>query len=135
MNYRDIKRFFTSWIAVFVLALIISAGCNKDNNNNVNFTIDLTQPQFSILQNNFGVSVWYNGVCIARDASGNYVAVSGYCTVDNSAISFSGSTSYFICASYGHTFNEAGVETNAPGAASLVSYHTQLINNLLRIYQ
>ncbi len=118
--------------AIFMLTFLIIGGCNKDNNTAVNFTIDLTQPQFSALTG-FGNSIVYNGICIARDASGNYVAVSAYCTVDNEVLTFSGSQNYFVCP-LGHDFSEQGSCINDHGAPPLIVYHTNLVNNLLQIY-
>jgi hypothetical protein len=134
MIFKHIKGFFTSWIAVFLFAVLISTSCNKDNNNNIDFTIDITQQQFSQLQN-LGGSVVYNGIIIAYTALPyTYSAVSAYCTVDNDVLSYNASQSYFVCP-LNHTFNTAGTCTDDPGAPPLIVYHTNLTNNtLLQIY-
>lgn len=132
MNIRYSKYFFNLWIAIFFLTLLTVTGCNKDNNNNVNFTIDMTQSQFAAL-NNVGQPVVYNGIIIVEDANFNYIAVSAYCTVDNDVLSFNVAGSYFYCPN-NNQFNEQGVEINTPGAPSLISYHVTRTNNFLQIY-
>jgi hypothetical protein len=132
MIFRDIKRFFTLTGVIFLFTFFIIGGCDKDNNTAVNFTIDITQAQFSQLQT-LGGSVVYNGIIIAHSpVSGNYIAVSAYCTVDNDVLSYNGSYDYFVCP-LNHEYNEQGKAINS-SAASLISYHTNLVNNLLQIY-
>jgi len=127
----NIKRFFTV-LGVCFLLIFLTGGCDKSNNTNVNFTIDLTQSQFSQLQA-YGGFVVYNGIIIAHTANNTYIAVSAYCTLDNEVLSFYVSQNYFMCQS-GHQYSEQGAILNSPGAASLIVYHTSLVNNLLQIY-
>jgi hypothetical protein len=43
---------------LFLLTFCVVGGCNKANNSNVNFTIDLNQSQFNILHK----QLWCFGV-------------------------------------------------------------------------
>jgi len=121
-------------IVLLPLAIIFTniTGCDKSNNNGVNFTIDLTQPQYSALQNSGG-SIIYNGILIARNSKGAYFAVSAFCTYDNSVLTYNVSIDRVTCPSCPSQYNEQGVVTMSPAKISLTSYQVTLTNNSLQI--
>src|SRR5580700_6732142 len=92
--------------------------CKKSNQApsppTVNFTIDISSPQYADLQKNGGY-VYYsqNNIIIARDSSGKFIALYDVCTHAGCTIQFNG-TSEFPCPCHGSIFDENGNVLQGP---------------------
>jgi len=126
------KRFTSIFLFTFVFLLFNGCGREPDKPN-VDFTIDLNDPQYSTLYN-LGGYVYINGIIVIRTVSGNYVALSEYCTSDGSALQYMVSQNEIVCPSDGSKFDTAGAVIFGPAQTPLIQYQTQLIGSSLRIY-
>jgi len=102
----------------------------------VDFTIDLTDPKYSQLSSTGGyvVLTQYN-IILARTQSGVIAAVSSLCTYDNSTLTFDPFDNTFKCPSDQSRFDVSGrVQSGYMAKNDLISYHTQLYGNTLRVY-
>lgn len=111
--------------------------CQKNNNSvpsapNVDFTIDISTSQYNALQSN-GEYVYANQVIIARDRTGNFVALYQVCPHAGCTIQFDGSKS-FPCPCHGSLFDENGNVTQGPATTGVKKYNTSLSGTKLRIY-
>jgi len=106
---------------------------NTTSPASVDFTIDLTQPEFSQL-NTIGGFLVYNSVIIIRKDSHSFIALSGNCTHEGFILEFDSSKNKIICNKHGSEFNLDGVVTQGPAKKSLQKYNVSLTGNLLRIY-
>ena len=100
---------------------------------NVDFTISLTDPRYSALNNNGGFA-YKDGLIIARTSSGKYWAVSSVCTHAGGTVTFVASNNQFYCASHGSVFAVDGSVLSGPAPSSLAQYKTSLSGNSLRVY-
>ena len=140
----------------FFSALGISAGtvifapflasCSKDSNitadpgpspsgggGAVDFTLDLTLPANSSLNNNGG-SLIKSGVIVARTSTGAYVAVASACTHQGVTIDFESGNNRFHCSGHGSNFGVNGSVINGPAVTALKMYNTLLTGTSLRVY-
>jgi cytochrome b6-f complex iron-sulfur subunit len=100
----------------------------------VDFTLDLTSPAYTVLNNNGG-SVVKDNIIIARTSAGAFVALSSICTHQQyNPISFENAANRFHCPNHGSNFATDGSVLNGPALAALKKYNTQLTGNSLRIY-
>ncbi|MEO6882470.1 MAG: Rieske 2Fe-2S domain-containing protein [Bacteroidia bacterium] len=135
MNRRSffLRVFGGATIAAFVVA------CKKNNSSaptpsgtsNVNFTIDITQPAYSALQNNGGY-VYANSIIIAKSNSGAFLALYDVCTHAGCTIQFNGNQ--FPCPCHGSLFDTNGNVVTGPASIPVKKYNTSLSGNLLRIF-
>jgi len=114
-----------------------TGGNNNNNTNNsnssVDFTIDLSTPAYSSLNNNGG-SVVKSGIIIARTSSGSYVALASACTHQGATIGFEGTANRFHCANHGSNFGLDGSVLNGPATSALKKYNTLLTGTNLRVF-
>lgn len=103
------------------------------NSGAVDFTLDLTSPTYSALNNNGG-SVIKDNIIIAKTSSGAFVAVSSVCTHQGSTIGYDNAGSRFHCPNHGSNFGTDGSVLNGPALTALKKYNTQLSGTSLRIY-
>lgn len=113
--------------------------CQKSNNSTpsnaaptLDFTIDISTPQYKALQTN-GNYVYSNSVIIARDNSGNFIALYDVCTHAGCTIQFDG-RSQFPCPCHGSVFNSSGNVVTGPATTGVKKYNTSLTGTMLRIY-
>lgn len=112
--------------------------CKKKNNQpsssapNVDFTIDISTSQYNALQKNGGY-VYDNNVIIARDNSGNFIALYDVCPHAGCTVQFDGS-SKFPCPCHGSLFDNSGNVINGPATTGLKKYNTSLSGNMLHVY-
>ncbi len=102
-------------------------------NGAVDFTVDLSSANYSVLNNNGG-SVVQNNIIIARTSAGAYVALSSICTHQGSTIGFESAASRFHCPNHGSNFGLDGSVINGPALTALKKYNTQLTGTTLRVY-
>ncbi len=100
---------------------------------NVNFTLDLTQPANTALNQNGGY-VYNGGVIVARTVNGAYVAVSQACTHQGNTVVYDKTYNQFFCPAHGSRFGTDGSVINGPASSPLTRYNTQLNGNLLKVY-
>ena len=110
-----------------------SNGTGGNNNGPVDFTLDLSTPSYSVLNNNGG-SVVVNSIIVARTSAGVLVALSAVCTHQGSQIGFESSSGRFHCPNHGSNFGLDGSVINGPAAAPLKKYNLQLNGTSLRVY-
>jgi cytochrome b6-f complex iron-sulfur subunit len=111
--------------------------CKKSSNSSaaqgptVNFTLDLTQPANSAL-NNVGGSVALQGVVVAH-TSGGFVAVAQACTHQGCNISYNNSATNFVCPCHGATFSTTGAAISGPTSTPVKKYTITQSGNILTI--
>lgn len=116
------------------LAITCLQACSKSSAGTpADFTIDLTNTQFSALQN-AGGSVVYQGIIIAKTTAGTYLAVSSRCPHEGVTVNFSSGNNQFICNAHNSIFSSTGSRISGPANTGLTQYKTSLSGNSLRIY-
>ena len=102
----------------------------------MDFTINIANSPFNVLQNNGGFYVdTANNVIIAKTTSGMLIAVSSLCTHQSVTLEFQANNNRFYCPGHRSNFNTSGTVLNGPASAPLKSYKTSLSGSLLRIYE
>jgi len=123
--------------AAFVLTSTCLGGCSRDEADppkEINFTIDLDDPQYAELQV-FGAYVIEDQVVIARSNTGEYLAATLICSHEGlSQITYSEREGAWFCTAHEALFTEEGKGLNANGSRDLTVFNTELTDNLLRIF-
>jgi cytochrome b6-f complex iron-sulfur subunit len=141
MQTMDRKEFL-SLVGLGSAALALTycfGGCQPQNSGvpnaptNVNFTLDLANAAYSALESNGGY-IYSNGVIVARTVSGDYVAVSKYCTHAGGTVVYDSRVNNFYCPVHGSVFSTNGSVVNGPASIPLVKYNTSLTGTSLRVY-
>jgi cytochrome b6-f complex iron-sulfur subunit len=96
-----------------------------------NFTIDISTSQYSSLQKN-GNYVYVNSTIVARDLSGNFIALYDVCPHAGCTITFNG-TSQFPCPCHGSIFDEGGNVVQGPATSPVRKYTCTLIGTKLTV--
>ena len=106
--------------------------CSKSNNTKVDFTIDLTNSQYSSLttKGNFVIT---NNVIVAHASSG-YIAVSAICTHAGCTVQYTLPQNEFYCPCHGSLFSSGGGVIQGPAVTALASYNVSQSGNSLHIY-
>jgi cytochrome b6-f complex iron-sulfur subunit len=139
MDRRDFlqKSMYLAIGMAGVAALVES--CGKSNSSQpsaptVDFTIDISTSQYSALNTN-GNYVYYSAsnIIIARDASGNFVALYDVCPHAGCTVQFNGSNK-FPCPCHGSMFDENGNVITGPATSGLKKYTTSLSGTQLRVH-
>jgi cytochrome b6-f complex iron-sulfur subunit len=138
MNRRDFLKSSGAVCGISALGtLAFLESCQKDNTSttpqgpNVNFTIDLTQPIYSAL-NNSGGSVALNGVVIANIGT-SIVAIAQKCTHNGCSIGYNSAAKDFVCPCHGGTFDLNGNVTAGPPPSPLKVYTVTKNGDILTI--
>ena len=153
----DRKEFITKLGAGAAFALTYSClgGCVKMDNpappvdknsligddqgdENVDFTLDLTEPQNAPLLNNGGYVIVSNRYVVARTNTGDYVAATRICSDQQlKGIVWSPAINQWLCVEHNATFHESGSGTtvyNNLGKKGIRVYNTSLNGNLLHVF-
>ena len=109
------------------------SACKKENNNTIDFTLDLSSSANSALSANGGYVV-SQGVIVAKTSAGDYIAVSAACTHEGVNVQFQSSSNRFHCPAHGANFTTTGTVQNGPANSPLTKYNTSLSGNILRVY-
>ncbi|MGH2644538.1 MAG: ubiquinol-cytochrome c reductase iron-sulfur subunit [Chitinophagaceae bacterium] len=120
------------------LFLSILASCSKQvsspsSSGKVDFTLDLTNSQYSALQTDGGF-VYVQNVIVAKTINGNYVAVSAVCTHQGAIVQYTTINNSFFCPVHGSDFSTSGAVLRGPAYTPLTQYKTALSGNSLRVY-
>src|SRR5687768_9098456 len=110
-------------IAVLLYLTIAATSCrNRDNVPRVEFTIDLTQPEYQMLNSTGGeVEVPEYGVLVAKSFNG-YLAVSSQCTAHGCVLDYQPSYDAFQCPCSTCQYNTQGGVMMGPASQPIVSY-------------
>ena len=110
----------------------------KIDENNFDFTLDLTTPANAPLQNNGGYVIIDNKCVVARTNTGSYIAATRLCSDQNlRGIVWSSSLNQWQCVEHSATFDENGNGTtvyNNLGVNGIIVYNTELNGTSLRVY-
>jgi cytochrome b6-f complex iron-sulfur subunit len=105
-------------------------------NKPVDFTINISNAPYNVLQNNGGFYVdTANSVIIAKTSSGMLIAVSSLCTHQAVTLEYQNNNNRFYCSGHGSNFNTSGTVLNGPATTALKVYKLTLTGSLLRIYE
>ena len=116
---------------VFVTSCL--SACKKENNTNIDFTLDLNSSANSALAANGGYVI-SQGVIVAKTSAGEYIAVSAACTHQGINVQFQSANNRFYCPGNGANFSTNGTVQNGPANSPLTKYNTNLSGNMLRVY-
>lgn len=126
--------------AAFALTATCMGGCSKDTAPaaaDVDFTIDLSDPQYSAL-NTLGdyVILEDTRIIVARSINdGEYIAATIRCSHDSfDDITYNGTKGTWFCTKHGAEFDEAGTGLNPNGSRGLTVYEVTQEGNSLRIF-
>ncbi len=120
--------------AAFVLTTNCFQACTKASGGGaVDFTLDLTQAANVNLLTKGGY-IKTNGVVVAQDTNGKYVAATQICSHEQQSGIYFNSSNQFQCSVHGALYNESGAGLNANGSGGLTIYTTALTGNSLRVY-
>jgi len=139
----DRRTFLRSSSTLFGMGLISSQAvlesCKKNNSlvkqanqgSKVNFTLDLSQPANSTL-NNTGGFVSSNGVVVANH-NGSYIAVAQSCTHQGCSVSYNANGNNFICPCHNGVYDSNGKVVSGPPPTDLKKYTVTKSGNILTI--
>jgi cytochrome b6-f complex iron-sulfur subunit len=105
----------------------VSSGVTGSTSTTIDFTIDLTNANFSKLKTQ-GEFAYVDGIIIAN-VKGVFVALSKACTHQSTTINFRSGTNDFFCPTHGSQFKIDGTVQAGPAAQSLMVFKTELLNN------
>ncbi|WP_445381596.1 QcrA and Rieske domain-containing protein [Robiginitalea sp. IMCC43444] len=129
--------------AAFALTFPCVQGCSKDGDGGgqpiptgIDFTVDLSGPDGTALQNN-GDFILRNDVVVVRNLEGNFVAASQICSHQGyDQVRFVQSQGgIFQCSVHGSQFDQNGTPLNAITQNPLKIFQTSLNGDLLRIFE
>ena len=130
--------FSTAAIAA-VASLNVLSGCMNTSgfpnpNSKADFTIDITDPNYSIL-NNTGGYIVKDGVVVAHTQSGAFAAVTVVCSHQgNPYVMFDGNSNTFYCPVHGARYSTTGQGLNANGRNGLKTYTVDVNGTQLHVY-
>jgi nitrite reductase/ring-hydroxylating ferredoxin subunit len=120
--------------AAFVLTASCLQSCKKDNTATVDFTLNIDAPENAALKVNGGFVI-VNGVVIAKDNTGNFLAATQTCSHEgNKGISYNKTSNEFVCSVHGARFDTKGKGLNENGNKGLTIYQTTLSGSTLRVF-
>src|SRR5450759_3654587 len=139
MNRRDLIQKIVLGGTVLVLVPSVLKSCTKapvtDSSGNIPGTkinLDLSLTENSSL-NTTGGSKIVQGVIIANTGSGNFVALSSFCTHQGCTVGYDSRAGYFRCPCHGAVYTTTGNVVAGPAPAPLQSYPVSKTGNILII--
>jgi len=130
------RKEFLSLVGIGATGVFVASclsACKKENNSNIDFTLDLSSSFNAALTNNGGYVI-SQGVIVAKTNAGEYIAVSAACTHEGVNVQFQSSNNRFHCPAHGANFTASGSVQNGPANSPLTKYNTNLSGNMLRVY-
>ena len=139
MKRRQFLYRFAAGATAMATAPFILDSCMKDNtmpgystgNASLPLTIDLTNSNYSSLQNSGG-SVIVDNIIIVNE-NGSYIALSSICTHQGCTVMYSRSGDEFVCPCHGSIFSASGSVLQGPAGVPLKKYTVQVNGNQLTI--
>jgi cytochrome b6-f complex iron-sulfur subunit len=130
------RKEFLSLVGIGATGVFVTSclsACKKENNTNIDFTLDLSSSANAELTANGGYLI-SQGVIVAKTSAGEFIAVSAACTHQGVNVQFQSSNNRFHCPGHGANFTITGTVQNGPANSPLTKYNTSLNGNLLRVY-
>ena len=143
------RKEFISFLGLGAGSLIISSclgACGKSDtgspapgptpgsNGKVDFTVDVSTNS-DILSKGWTIQ---NQIIIAKNGTA-YIALSGVCTHQQNAMTYSASNNTFPCsqqdAAHGSVFDANGTKIKGPATSDLKKYNTALNGSMLRVFE
>ncbi len=127
--------------AAFVLTATCLQSCKKDDTGStttpitgVDFTINIDDTGNAALKFNGGYVI-SNGIVVAKDKDGNFVAATQTCSHEGyKQVKFDGAKNEFMCSQHGARFSTAGAGLNSEASKGLTVYKTALTGSSLRVF-
>jgi cytochrome b6-f complex iron-sulfur subunit len=128
--------------AAFVLTATCLQSCKSDNAGNVtpttptglDFTLNLDDAANSALKTNGGYVI-SNGVVVAKDKDGKFVAATQTCSHEGfKQVKFDNAKNEFLCTQHGARFSTVGAGLNSEASKGLTVYKTALTGSSLRVF-
>jgi cytochrome b6-f complex iron-sulfur subunit len=129
--------------AAFVLTATCLQSCKSDNAGGVtpttptgglDFTLNLDDAANASLKTNGGYVI-ANGVVVAKDKDGKFVAATQTCSHQGfKLVVFDGAKNEFNCSQHGARFSTAGAGLNSEASKGLTVYKTALTGSSLRVF-
>lgn len=136
MNRKDFLKLIGLSASSFV-ALNMLSSCNSDDSptapTNVDFTIDLDNPNYSYLKTK-GKFLVKDNVVVAHTIDDTYVALSAICTHESKRITYDDANNNFVCPKHQSTFSKEGKVKKGPAKKPLKQYIVELNGSLLRVH-
>ena len=137
MDRRDFIKSSCALCGVAIAGAALIESCKKKKTPvPVNFSLDLTNSSNSAL-NNVGGYVYNGNVIVARTGSvlagSSFVALSAACTHNGCTVTYSGTSSHFVCPCHGGTYDTGGNVVSGPPPSPLPKYNTTLNGNILTV--
>ncbi len=134
MNRKEFLKLISFSLAVGTLGIgLKSCSENSTSPTNVDFTIDLTNPEFSALNQPNGFIV-YNEILIINTGNNNFIALAGKCTHEGYKLVFDELERKVICNKHSSEFDLDGKVLKSPAKKNLQKYNIEKNGNLLRIF-
>ncbi len=134
------RKEFLSQLGIGAAGLVLfgcMGGCEKESvpasPSNVNLTIDLTSTTYSKLLTPGQFAYTGNGIIVAQTTSGDYIAVSQYCTHEGVTVVFESTKNDFYCSAHNSRFNTSGAVQSGPAGSALKQYTVTKNGNTLTI--
>jgi cytochrome b6-f complex iron-sulfur subunit len=126
--------------AAFVLTATCLQSCKKDDTGGttlptgVDFTLNIDDAGNSALKVNGGFVI-SNGVVVAKDKDGKFVAATQTCSHEGfKQVKFDNTKNEFMCTQHGARFSTLGVGLNSEASKGLTVYKTTLTGSSLRVF-
>lgn len=123
--------------ATFVLTATCLHSCSTSGSvitpGTVDFTLDLTQSANAALKSKGGYIVT-NGVVVAQDLNGNYVAATQTCTHQGlNQVYYDSSSNTYRCSAHGAQYDLNGKGLNANGSKGIITFKATLSGTSLHV--
>jgi cytochrome b6-f complex iron-sulfur subunit len=126
--------------AAFVLTATCMQSCKKDDTtgttppSGVDFTLNIDDTGNSALKVNGGFVI-SNGVVVAKDKDGKFVAATQTCSHEGfKQVTFDNTKNEFMCSRHGARFGTTGTGLNSEASKGLTVYKTTLTGSSLRVF-
>ena len=117
--------------AILVGSTLIES-CKKKPAENINFTLDLSDPANAALAN-IGGSVVHDKIIVIKTGASSFAALSNICTHNGCTLTYLSTTNILVCPCHGGTFNIQGKVVSGPPPAELSAYKTSINGTVLTV--
>jgi len=135
MKRRDFLKNTSTVLSVGALAQLLTE-CGKEELTNTkpaaNFSIDLSDPQYSDLKTVGGV-VLANNIYIVCTGQSTYIALSRVCTHQGCSVGYNSTGKNFVCPCHGGVYNINGKVVSGPPPSPLAQYQVTVSGTTLTI--